>query len=366
MSAWLALSVLLGSALLGLTLYVEESRRRAPLLPPPLAHPPRTTALLPVRDEEENILPCLEALLASTAEPEILVIDDSSTDRTAELTAARAAREPRIRLLKAPPLPEGWRGKVHALAFGEAEARTSWLLSLDADARHAPDLLARAHAAVHTRELDALSLAGRQDAVGLGENLLTPGVFALLDALLGDWEEAARGGGAPVASGQFILVRREAWAACGGFAPIRRETLDDVAMFVQLRAHGFRTGFIRAPELRVRMYRGAREAFLGWRRNFGGFLGSRTALVAQALAALLLPPLALGLAAATGHWVEAALLWTAGAVSSMLVRQGGETSPLYGLLYPLDSIVLAATLALGTLDRRRGRLAAWKGRTIEL
>jgi hypothetical protein len=310
----------------------------------------------------------LDSLLAQTAEPLVRVIDDGSTDATAALAAGRAAGEPRLTLISAGPLPEGWRGKVHALSVGVRSpdtAATPWLLLTDADARHAPELLARALAAAAEYRLDGVSVAGRQEARGLGENLLIPPVFALLDSWLGDWRAAADSAGPPVANGQFVLVRRELWEAAGGFASIRTETLDDVAAARGLRGQGGRTGFFRAPDLlRVRMYRGWTEASRGWRRNLGGLFGIAPATALRPLAVLLLPPLALGLALLAGHWVEAALLWSAGAAASALLRSGSGHRAAWGLVYPCDALVLAAVLTLGILDRRRGRLASWKGREV--
>jgi cellulose synthase/poly-beta-1,6-N-acetylglucosamine synthase-like glycosyltransferase len=322
--------------------------------------------LLPVRDERNNVEKCMETLLAQTAMPLVRVIDDGSTDGTAGLVAARAASEPRLELLTAGPLPAGWRGKVHALQVGAHGAAAPWLLSTDADTRHAPDLLARAHAAAAERGLDAISLAGTQEVRGFGENLLTPLVFALLDALLGDWEAAGSGSGPAVANGQFILLRREAWETCGGFETVRNVPLDDVAVAARLRAGGFRTGFFREAGLRVRMYRGWSEAFEGWRRNLGGLLGARPGIVAAALAVLLLPAAALGAAVLAGLTVEPLLLWTAGAAASMVLRSGSGHRPAWGLLYPLDALALAGVLALATLDRRRGRLLNWKGREMRV
>ena len=366
MPIFLAVSLVLGAGLLGLALGIEERRRRAPSLPDPPPSCPPTTVLLPVRDERPNVLDCLESLLTQTAAPEVRVVDDGSTDGTAALVQERAAGEPRLTLLSAGPLAAGWHGKVHALWLGAQGVETPWLLLTDADTRHAPDVLARAHAAAASWGLDAVSIAGVQEGRGLGESLLIPAVFALLDALLGDWGAAAEGSGPAVANGQFILLRREAWESCGGFESVRSETLDDVAIVSRLRACGFRTGFLRAEELQVRMYRGWREAVRGWRRNLGGFLGASLKTVAAALAVLLLPPAALLAAVAGGRWLEATLLWSAGAAAAMLLRSGSSHSPVYGLLYPLDALLLAAVLLLGTLDRRRGRLASWKGRQIRV
>jgi Glycosyltransferase like family 2 len=381
-----AAALLLGGALVGLGLGIEERRRRAPALPPPAApaegsplagegaagtgaggddDTTTTTVLLPVRDEERNLLPCVEALLSLEGRPRVRVIDDGSRDSTAALAAGVAAREPRLALLDAGPLPAGWRGKVHALAAGARGAESAWLLATDADARLAPQALARALAAAARWRLDAVSLAGHQRARGLAENLLVPGVFALLDALLGDWEEAADSGGEPVANGQLLLLRRAAWERCGGFEAVRNETIDDVAVAATLRRHGYRTGFFRAPDLlTVRMYRGLGEVTRGWRRNLGGLLGLRSGACLAALAVLALPPLLIAVALAAGSGVGAALLWSAGAATSGLLRAGSGHRPAYALLYPLDALLLSAVLAAGVRDRRRGRLLSWKGREM--
>lgn len=308
----------------------------------------------------------MDTLLAQAARPGVLVVDDGSTDATAARVTERAAGEPRLQMIAAGPLPEGWRGKVHALWAGSRKVDTPWILTTDADTRHAPDLLARALAAAEEGRLDLVSLAGLQEARGLGENLLVPSVFALLDALLGDWRAVAVSEGAPVANGQFLLLRRETWERSGGFESVRSAPIDDVAIAARLRACGCRTGFFRAPGLAVRMYRGWGEAFRGWRRNLGGIFGSHPGTVAAILAVLLLPAAALFGHLLTGRWVEAVLLWGAGAAASALFRSGSGHSPLYGLLFPFDALALAAVLAIGAVDRRRGRLVSWKGREMKV
>jgi cellulose synthase/poly-beta-1,6-N-acetylglucosamine synthase-like glycosyltransferase len=358
-------ALIAAALLLGLALLVEERRRRAPRLPPPGAVHDAVTVLLPVRDEAENVLPCLDTLLAQSAAPRVVVVDDGSSDATAALAAARAAGEPRLILLAASPLPAGWRGKLHALAAGWRAVETPWVLATDADTRHASDLLARALAAAAARRLDAVSIAGRQRARG-AENLLVPPVFALLDAVLGDWEGAADGRGKAVANGQFLLARRAAWEACGGFAAIRYAAVDDVAFAVRLRREGFRSGFFRDAGLEIRMYRGLGEALRGWRRNLGGLFGGAPLRAAALVGALVLPPAGLAAALAAGRPADALLLWTAGAAASAVLRSGAGHSPFWGLLWPADALLLTATLTLGVLDYHRGRLVAWKGREMRI
>jgi cellulose synthase/poly-beta-1,6-N-acetylglucosamine synthase-like glycosyltransferase len=372
----IAAALLLGVGLVGVGLGIEARRRRAPPLPELPGDEPAggdgpgdvtVTVLLPVRDEERNLLPCLEALLALAGRPPVRVIDDGSRDATAALAAAAAAGEARLTLVDAGALPAGWRGKVHALWAGARGVESTWLLATDADVRQGPSALARALAAAAHWRLDAVSLAGFQEARGLAENLLVPGVFALLDAWLGDWEEAAASGGEPVANGQFLLLRRAAWESCGGFEGVRNEAIDDVAAAALMRNHGYRTGFFRAPDLlSVRMYRGAGEVIRGWRRNLGGLVGPRRGASRAALAVLVLPVLAMAGALAAGCGVAAVLLWSAGAVTSGVLRAGSGHRPAYALLYPLDALLLAGVLAAGSRDRRRGRLLNWKGREMRV
>jgi cellulose synthase/poly-beta-1,6-N-acetylglucosamine synthase-like glycosyltransferase len=365
----LAIAVAVGGGMMGIASGIEERRRHAPSLAAAKlgAHPADVTVLLPVRDEAINLRPCTAALLALAGRPRVRVIDDGSADGTAAQAAAMAAAEPRLEVLPAGPLPDGWRGKVHALQEGARGLRTTWLLLVDADARLHPRALERALAAAALWRLDAVSLAGHQEARGLTEGLLVPAVFALLDSQLGDWAEAAAGGGPPVANGQFLLLRREAWERSGGFAAIRRETLDDVAAVAALRQHGYRTGFFRAPELlSVRMYRGARDVIDGWRRNLGGLFGPRPGTALATLAVLTLPAVALIAACAAGREVDAGVIWLGGVAASALLRAGSGHRPILALLHPLDALFVAWVLGAGVSDWRRGRLRSWKGREIRV
>lgn len=386
----LVASLTLGLALVALAVLIDRRRAAAPSLAPPApSGSSQVTVLLPVRDEEENVEDCVRGILtgsgAGFGEPtaarpialRIVVIDDGSEDRTGAIVRRLAAEDPRVELVEAPPLPPGWKGKVHALETGLARVGTPWLLSTDADTRHHPDLLARALATVGATaggpdrddpagRLDSLSVAGWQETRGPGENLVTPVVFAVLDALLGDWRSAAEGG-AEVANGQFFLMRTEVLERAGGFAAVRDAALDDVSLARALRAAGARHAFVRAPELlRVRMYRGFGGTFRGWRRNLGAIFAGRLRAPAAILAVLLAPAALLAGQLLAGLWLPAAVLWAGGAAASSIVRRGSRHPAAYGLLYPLDALVTALCLALGLRDAARGSLVPWKGRAVHL
>ncbi len=366
MTFLLVSALMAAGSLFAIALTIEQQRRSAPGLPPASDTHPRNAVLVPVRNEERNVVACVEALLDQTARPRIRVLDDGSTDGTADLAHAHFDSESQFEIVTVEPLPTGWRGKVHALDFGWRGLDEPWILTTDADARSAPELLARALWAAESGGFAALSIAGHQEVRGIGENLLTPVAYAYLDFLLGDWRPAAKGEGPPVANGQFLLLRRDAWEACGGFARVKSAPMDDVAIAAALHEQGFRTAFFRSPLLSVRMYLGGRETFAGWRRILGALFGAETAQLARLIVILSVPVAILATAILVGDRPAAFLAWTGGVAASALLRRGSGNPPLYGLLYPFDALTLATVAAWCGIDHRRGRLASWKGRPMDL
>jgi len=88
---------------------------------------------MPAYNEEATILQILEQVLASPYTAEVLVVDDASSDRTAELV--RTLTDPRVRLLS--QLPN--QGKGAALRRGFAEASQPFVIVQDADLEYNPD-----------------------------------------------------------------------------------------------------------------------------------------------------------------------------------------------------------------------------------
>ncbi len=344
------------------------ARRLAPALPEPSVFTQPTVVLLPARNEEQHLAACLRSLQALEGVAEIRVVDDGSTDCTAAIAREFARNDSRIHLVAARELRPGWGGKVNALASGfEAPPpiEAPWILLTDADTRHSPQLLSRAQAAAQQYGLAAVSLAGFQATRTLGEALVTPAVFALLDALLGSWRLQARGEGRrAIANGQFFLVRREALVAIGDFDAIAGDLLDDVALAEVLRGVGLKVGFWRAGcELEVLMYTGFGEAFRGWRRNLALYLGRTPGLMGRLLLGLFLL-LLLVLVGFLGGTNSGVLVgYGAGLFGSALLRSGRARH--WAFAWPLELAVLFGLVVLAQLDRARG-WTSWRGRRIPL
>jgi glycosyltransferase involved in cell wall biosynthesis len=98
---------------------------------------PELSVVIPVLNEEENVLPLIDrvrAALGVETEWELVLVNDGSTDRTAELVANWAAEDPRIRLVT---LVRRY-GQSTAMQAGFDHARGRILVTMDGDLQNDP------------------------------------------------------------------------------------------------------------------------------------------------------------------------------------------------------------------------------------
>lgn len=341
--------------------------------PASAASDPEVSVLIPARDEAENIGAALEAVLASEGIPfEVLVLDDQSSDDTAAIVAARAARDPRVRLLRGAGLPGGWCGKQYACAQLAAAARGRELLFVDADVRLAADAVRRLVEARRRRGAALLSGVPRQLTGSLLEALVIPMIHVVLLGYLPfaglRW---TRRPAFAAACGQLVLVAADAYRTSGGHAAIRASWHDGLALPRSLRSCGYATDLVDVTGLAsCRMYRGARETWAGFAKNAAEGLGSPRGIVPWSV--LLLGghvlPLLLLVSGLIGDWSMDVLgMAAAGALFALCARAllavRYAHPPLAVLLFPLGAAVLVAIQWHARLRRLRGRRPNWKGRS---
>ncbi len=272
----------------------------------------RVAVLIPARNEEANIAACVESVLASAGVTlEVLVLDDASTDRTAEIVGELAGRDARVRLVGTRELPAGWNGKQHACWLLAQETGAGLMLFLDADVRLEPDAVARCVAEMRARKVALLSGFPRQIVVGWLERLLLPLIhFVLLSFLpMGRMRSTTKAAYA-AGCGQFFLVEREAYFASGGHSAIRATRHDGLRLPQAMRRAGFRTDIVDLTALAsVRMYDSSRAVWQGLAKNATEGLGAPGRIV----------PLTVLLGLGQVLPVVAAGLWLAFWVSSQVV-----------------------------------------------
>jgi hypothetical protein len=234
------------------------------------ALPTAVSVLIPARNEERVIAASLASLLASRGvEIEIVVLDDASTDRTAEIVRGFAEKDARVRLRTSAPLPRGWNGKQHACYSLAAAARSEILCFLDADVRLAPEALASMTAFLRGSGSDLVSGFPRQETDSPLECLLLPLIhFVLLSYLPLAGMRALSAPGLAVGCGQFLMVGRDAYRKSGGHAEIRATMHDGLLLPQLFRRHGLRTDIADLTHLAAcRMYHNASEVWRGLAKN---------------------------------------------------------------------------------------------------
>jgi hypothetical protein len=244
--------------------------------------PDPVSVLIPARNEERVIAASLDTLLASRGvQIEIIVLDDSSTDRTAEIVHSFAARDSRVRLESSPPLPGGWNGKQHACHALAGMAHYNTLCFLDADVRLAPDALVRMSAFLAHSGSDLVSGFPRQETETPLEWLLLPLIhFVLLSYLPLAGMRALSAPGLAAGCGQFLMVRRDAYRKTGGHAQIRATMHDGLLLPQLFRRHGLRTDIADLTHLATcRMYHNASEVWQGLAKNATEGMASPTRIL---------------------------------------------------------------------------------------
>ncbi|TQS41563.1 glycosyltransferase [Cryptosporangium phraense] len=326
----------------------------------------RVSVLLPLRDEENRVGPCLRALLALRSVPpyEVVVLDDGSTDRTAERVKEIADGDPRVRVLTGAPLPPGWLGKPHACAQLAAAAApgSEVLVFVDADVVLAPDALTAALAMLD--DLDLVSPYPRQVAETPAERLIQPLLqWSWLTTLPLGLAERSPKPSLTAANGQFLVVRREAYEKAGGHGAVRGDVLEDIALLRAIKRVGGRGVVTDGSTIaECRMYESWPELRDGYSKSlwaaFGGAPGA--AATVAALGFLYVLPAA---AALRGSRIGA-LGYAAGVAGRVVAARasGGRAWP-DALAHPVSIGAFGYLVARSVVLRRRGALR-WKGRTV--
>jgi chlorobactene glucosyltransferase len=348
-----------------------------PLLRPSSDRTRSVSIVIPARDEASNVGACLHSLLCQNGvDIRIVVVDDDSTDETAEIVAAIASEDRRVRLLHTPPLPAGWKGKVHACCTGlSAIADDEWVCFIDADVKAIhPAAIASAVDTAVGRRLDLLSLMPRQEMRSFAERLMMPcGLYIL--AFSQKTSKARDGKSRDVAAtGQFMLFRRAAYEAVGGHASVRGEICEDIKLARRLKDNGWRVVLLDGSNLlSTRMYTGWDTLWPGIAKNLGEMLGGPVRMTVMALlalamawAAVALPVIDIYSCVGGSGWaciaLAPALLGTAAALAFHIAGAIHFGIPVwYGFLFPFG-YTAGAMIGFDGLRWRLTRRVRWKGR----
>jgi len=338
---------------------------------PPAARNPRVSILVPARDEEDSIGPCVQSLLAQDyGDFEVVVLDDGSKDRTPAVLAG--LKMDRLRVFEGRPLPDGWNGKAWACQQLADSARGKLLFFTDADAVFQPETVRLAVNAMEATRADLLTAVTGNRVPTLGEQLTVPFVsWSILSLLpLVVTRLLPRSVAFTAANGKFMLFRREAYQSVGGHGAVKDHATEDIALAKSVRRQGYRWCLMDATHLvSARMYCGLRDAVAGFSKNLFALFNYRV-LVALFVWVWLLaitwhPVVGVGAATASGKaipFVSVATIVLAAGIWLLASLRFGLPRHLF-LLGPAIVTVSAFVGLLAMVLALVGR-SRWKGRTL--
>ena len=323
------------------------------------------SAIVPARNEEASIAACIESLARQPEISQILVVNDQSTDKTAEIVRGLMAAVPNLRLLETQGVPAGWVGKNHAVALGAGKATNPWLLFTDADAEHEPRAAAKALQVAQESSAALVSFSPEQLMEKWYEKALIPFIYCRLARKFS--YEAVNDPASPdaAANGQFLMIRRDAYDAVGGHASVAAEVLEDVALAQLIKSAGYRLAFHSGKGIvRVRMYRSFAAMWEGWTKNLYKLIGGTPKAVFRELEStfpwIVLLVLLLGIkfpfALFAGVWL---LIFRQINYGSELTR---NQFPFSLILYYVPAVGLYAAVLWASYRHHARGTVEWKGR----
>ena len=322
---------------------------------------PGVTVLLPMRNEADRLPGTLPGLLAAGAE-HLVFLDDESTDGSADLVRRTAADRPpgatpRVTVLAGAPRPAGWTGKTWACAQLADHTDAELLIFCDVDVELGPGAIAAVVDEMERQQADVFSVFPRERTVSWAERLLVPLIDDVVLCLLPFGLLRAPAPSAATACGALLAFRRTAYDTVGGFAAVRTELVEDVAMARLSRRRGLRLGLALGGDLlAVRMCVGYGGVIDGLGRGPTATAGGNRGLVLAGFAwHVLAYTLPVAMVATSWWWRSAALL----AVAERLlveVKTGGRDWPA------AVAVAASPVAALPVVARAMRRQQTWRGR----
>lgn len=321
--------------------------------------------IIPVRNEESN-LPGLLAALYKITYPrlEIIFVDDSSTDQTPYLLTAAMKSDPRMRVISAGGLPEGWRGKPHACWVGAGIAAGEILLFMDADVVPSPDFIESLNTVFQAKKPAAVSVFPGQVYESMGERLVVPMMmWFLLTFLPLALVFRSRRPSLTAANGQCFAFTRASYDGIGGHAAVKNQIVEDMELGRLLKSKG-KTLLPQLGQagLQCRMYTSFSAAVDGFTKNFyPGFRGPGIAfscLLLFIFVVFCFPFLVL-LADSRFIIIVALLLLERAAVAF----RSGDAVLTNCALYPVQILVFLYIGVRSLLLTGKGHIQ-WKGRSV--
>ncbi|PKO98697.1 MAG: hypothetical protein CVU13_09715 [Bacteroidetes bacterium HGW-Bacteroidetes-8] len=322
--------------------------------------------LIPARDEELNIGKLLEDIEDLKFKPmEVIVFNDNSSDKTADIVESFASRIPGLRLVdnSLESLPQGWLGKSNACHTLAQFASGDYLLFLDADVRIGNGI-AESYLPYAIKEgLSLLSVFPKQILPNYQSKIVTPVMNWILLSLLPlplvrycSWSSFS------AANGQFMLFKASVYKELQPHKEFRMSRAEDIEISRYYKKHKERIATLTGDDsVRCMMYDNLEDAINGFSKNVFHFFGNSVFTTLLFTLLTTLTPLLVLFMNGVG-WAFLSL--GAAILIRLFVSLASEQSYRDNLKFMLHQQIVFLKITIRAIKNRHHKTQIWKGRNI--
>ncbi len=347
---------------------------------------PNVCAIVPARNEADVLSISMASLLNQDYPGafSIVLVDDNSSDRTAEVAqeiANKLNKADRINIVYGKPLVTGWKGKLWAMKQGIDRAqqliqKPDYFLFTDADIKHDRQNLLQLVTQAENEDLDLVSLMVLLRCQSIWEKLLIPAFVFFFQKLYPFPWVNDRDRSIAAAAGGCILIRRQALENIGGIESIKDALIDDCTLAKKVKLNDKKEGNkgiwlgLTETTISLRAYDDLKTIWDTIARTAYTQLNYSPLLLIGTILGMgivyLVSPICLIIGSIVNNWI----LVTISLITWLLMTIAYiPTIRLYKLsiLWALTLPAIAFLYSLMTLDSAwkywQGKGGAWKGRT---
>ena len=210
---------------------------------------PKVSVILPARNEEKYIQKCLKTLVEQDySYYEIVVINDSSFDRTGELIENFSVTNYKVIHVNAEPKPDSWTGKNWACYQGYLKSTGEFLLFTDADTIHSFTSISLAVTHLLANDLDSLTAIPKILATDFWTKITLPILWTLSLAKYSALQANNPNSKIGYFFGSFFIITRKTYEAIGTHKAVRKEIVEDGALGRRVKEQGFKLNVVHGKD----------------------------------------------------------------------------------------------------------------------
>lgn len=342
---------------------------------------PKVSVILPARNEEEFLGKCLDSLESQDYDNyEIVVIDDSSEDRTKEIILKHAEKSSKIVPVSAKIKPEGWMGKNWACMEGYRQASGELLLFTDADTTHAKNVITLAVEHLNSFELDALSVTPKMLTFDFWTKVTLPMISTFLHTRFSPLNVNNPKKKTGYFFGSFFILKKKTYEDVGMHEGVKHEIIEDGALGKKVKESGHKMKMVRGEHLVEAIW--ARDRTTLWnalkRLMVPLYLQSGNIAIGIFVAVVFLLfvpfPTVLVTSAFPVDTMSWKILCMAAVAASILIHIGAIIDAKMGLglrfvhaaFAPLGGLVVVLGFLSGLLQAKSNSSVTWRGRSYSM